>query len=153
MGVEMCSVLFFFPHLRADRQRDTPRRWDLVGIPLPSSTTRARRVVFFSTSGQNQFSRVLPEVVTTRRIPFRSAWRNANFDILRARFTSIPWGFHLSQSPPSSLSSLSFLFLLVMTRGSTERILNLDNASFVLYTRLFSSRSSLPFRFLCRFAT
>lgn len=36
-----------------------------------------------------------------------------------------------------------------MTRESTERILNLDNASFVLYARLFSPRSSLPYRFLC----
>lgn len=40
-----------------------------------------------------------------------------------------------------------------MTRGSAERILNLDNASFVLYARLYSPRSSLPFRFLRRFAT
>jgi len=75
---------------------------------------------------------------------------SSNFDIQRARFAFIRSGFHLSQS--TSLSS-SFLFLLVMTRGLTKRILNLDNASFVLYARLFPLCSSLLFRFLCRHIT
>lgn len=155
-----------------------PRRRDLAVLNPPRRENESVSRRFFSLPPAEINSRALFFAEAARRArrgrpgyrSFCLAWRmlyacflfQSNFNIQRARFAFIRSGFHLSpvrrrryrhRRRCAVVFSPSLPPSLVMTRGSAERILNLDNASFVLYARLFSPRSSLPFRFLCRFAT
>lgn len=163
MGVEMCSALFFFPYLRLSRlppQHDTFSPSSESRCSLSPPRRERERVASFFLLSVEIISRAsfLPEIVATAR-----RMDTARFVPRGERRTRISFFSHLI-SIFNALVSLGIAFitkfviivvvfpaLLVITRGFTERILNLDNASFILYARLFSSRSSLPFSYV--FAT